>query len=173
MTSFLYIDVLDSLPTTDSDVTRSFDEASAVIRLAHKYHIQSVQDQGIHALHDSPCTSDFEVVNCPPKRWIFVRGNEYIGAVNLARLTDTPLMLPFALYQYFISAVTSSTAGHAKTALSSTHAWRTSSAASTGASCSDRINVSSYPVSSSRSPRASAWRRGSALHASAALRAGF
>ena len=173
MASFLYIDVFYSLPTTNSDVTLSFDEVSAIVRLAHKYHIQSVQDQGIHALQDFPCTSNFEVLNCPPKRRIFVRGNEYIGAVNLAGLTDTPVMLPFALYQYVISAVTPSTAGHAKTALSSTHTWRTSSAASTGASHSDRIDVSSYPASSSRSPRASAWHRGAALHASATLQAKF
>ena len=78
----------------------SFHQISAVIRLAHKYHIQSVQDQGIYALQDFPCTSNFEVRNCPPTRRIFVRGNQYIGAVNiLARLTDSPLMLPLPRQQ--------------------------------------------------------------------------
>ena len=95
----LYIDVLNSYPTANFEVTRSFDEVSAVVRLAHKYHIQSVQDQGIHALQEWSCTSDFEVFCCPPKRPILLQGTECISAVNLARLTDTPLMLPFTLYQ--------------------------------------------------------------------------
>ena len=78
---------------------RSFDEVSAVIRLAHKYHIQSVLDQAIRALQEYPLMHDFNDLFPPPKQHIAMEGSQYIGAVTLARLTDTPLMLPYALYQ--------------------------------------------------------------------------
>ncbi|KAI1795299.1 hypothetical protein LXA43DRAFT_1090948 [Ganoderma leucocontextum] len=66
---------------------------------AHKYHISSVQDQEICALQESCLTSDFNVHFGPPNPQISMKSVHYIGAVNLARLTDTPLMLPLALYR--------------------------------------------------------------------------
>ncbi|KAI1795320.1 hypothetical protein LXA43DRAFT_1090970 [Ganoderma leucocontextum] len=86
-------------PTTNSEVIRSFNEVAAVVRLAHKYHIQSVQDQAIRALQEYPFSSDLNVHFGTPKQRISMQGAQYIGAVNLARLTDTPLMLPAALYR--------------------------------------------------------------------------
>ncbi|PIL26531.1 hypothetical protein GSI_12289 [Ganoderma sinense ZZ0214-1] len=77
---------------------RSFDEISAVIRLAHKYHIPSIQEQALRALQAYHFTSDFDVYFGPPKNHISLHNIQHIGAVNLARLTDTPLMLPSALY---------------------------------------------------------------------------
>ena len=95
----LHIDICSSYPTATSEVIRSFDEVSAVVRLAHKYHIQSVQDQAIRALLEHPFSINCHVFSSPPKQQISIRGAQFIGAVNLSRLTDTPLILPLALYQ--------------------------------------------------------------------------
>ncbi len=43
-------------------------------------------------------TSDLDVYSCPPKQQASFEGPHATGAVNLARLTDTPLMLPSALF---------------------------------------------------------------------------
>ncbi|KAM5539634.1 hypothetical protein V8D89_006743 [Ganoderma adspersum] len=86
-------------PTATSEVIRSFDEVSAVVRLAHKYHIQSVQDQAVRALLEHPFSINCHIFSSPSKQQISIRGAQFIGAVNLSRLTDTPLILPFALYQ--------------------------------------------------------------------------
>ncbi|KAI1795316.1 hypothetical protein LXA43DRAFT_1080214 [Ganoderma leucocontextum] len=85
--------------TTDPERVRSFDETSSVVRLAHKYHIQSVQDQAMRALQEF-FTTDFIAPYTLQRRpqWISVTRIQCIGAVNLARLTDTPLLLPAALY---------------------------------------------------------------------------
>ena len=74
---------------------------SALVRLAHKYHIQPVQDQAIAALRLFDFTDDFDtyftgVAN--NTRSLMTKDAHAIGAVNIARLTDTPSMLPFALY---------------------------------------------------------------------------
>ncbi|PIL26493.1 hypothetical protein GSI_12251 [Ganoderma sinense ZZ0214-1] len=85
-------------PTANSAATRSFDEVSAVVRLAHKYHIQSIEDQAIRALQEHPFTTDLSVHSIPPgKQQIPIQGAQFIGAVNLSRLTDTPQVLPLAL----------------------------------------------------------------------------
>ena len=70
-----------------------------MVRLAHKYHIQSVLDQAIRALQEYPLTHYFNDLFPAPKHHIAIEGSQYIGAVTLARLTDTPLLLPYALYQ--------------------------------------------------------------------------
>ncbi len=75
-----------------------FDEIFAMVRLAHKYDIQSVEDQGIHALKEYCVTSDFDVYFGSSKPHISMHGAHNIGAANLARLTDTPSMLPLAVY---------------------------------------------------------------------------
>ncbi|KAI1795327.1 hypothetical protein LXA43DRAFT_1058487 [Ganoderma leucocontextum] len=82
-----------------SDLPHSFDEVSAVIRLAHKYNIGSIQDQALRALQEYHFTSDFAIVLGAPNCQISADPIHAIGAVNLARLTDTPLMLPLALYR--------------------------------------------------------------------------
>ena len=76
---------------------RTFNELSAVIRLAHKYHIQDVQDQALHVLQESVLSSRFSHWNGASALmdpWTL----EFIGIINLARLTDTPRMLPGAFY---------------------------------------------------------------------------
>lgn len=78
-------------------ILHSFDEIFAVVRLAHKYHIQSVQDQEMHGLQEYWLTSDFDVHCCSPKSRIWIDGAHYIGAVYLSRLTETPLVLALAL----------------------------------------------------------------------------
>ena len=79
---------------------RPFDEVFGVVSLAHKCNIQDVQAQAIAALQDSGFSSDFErsTGQCQDKRPRVTAINA-IGVVILARLTDTPSMLPVALYQ--------------------------------------------------------------------------
>ncbi|KAM5539312.1 hypothetical protein V8D89_007003 [Ganoderma adspersum] len=85
---------------TDADPARTFEEVSALVRLAHKYHIQPVQDQALAALQLFNFTSDFTTfcTGSSSKTKLVNRSAESIGAVNLARLTDTPSMLPLAMY---------------------------------------------------------------------------
>ncbi|KAI1795311.1 hypothetical protein LXA43DRAFT_37645 [Ganoderma leucocontextum] len=87
---------------TDADPVRHFDEVFALVRLAHKYHIQPVQDQALAALRLFDFTDDFNtyftgIAN--KTRSLVSKKARAIGAVNLARLTDTPSMLPLALYR--------------------------------------------------------------------------
>ncbi len=76
---------------------RPFDELSAVIRLAHKYHIQDVQDQALDVLRESILTPRFANWD-EPLTIAHIRTPQYIGVINLARLTDTPSLLPGAFY---------------------------------------------------------------------------
>ena len=69
-----------------------------MIRLAHKYYIPSIQEQALRALQVYVFTSDFDTYFGPPKGHVRAHSIQPIGAVNIARLTDTPLMLPTALY---------------------------------------------------------------------------
>ncbi|KAI1795300.1 hypothetical protein LXA43DRAFT_992275, partial [Ganoderma leucocontextum] len=82
-----------------ADQPRSFDEVSAVIRLADKYHIESVQDHALRSLQRYHFTSNFDAFSGPPDTEISIEPIHAIGAVNLAHLTDTPHMLPLALYK--------------------------------------------------------------------------
>ena len=71
-----------------------------MIRLAHKYRIESVQEQALTALKTGfPDT--FEAYRDMPDDQSLIEFEEVhaIGAVTLARLTDTPSILPFALYR--------------------------------------------------------------------------
>ncbi|KAM5539618.1 hypothetical protein V8D89_006727 [Ganoderma adspersum] len=70
--------------TTRASPVPTFDEISAVIRLAHKYNIPQVQEEALTSL--------------PSMSQIPLMPAHYIGVVNLARLTDTPTLLPLALY---------------------------------------------------------------------------
>ncbi len=85
-------------------IKRTFDDVSAVIRLAHKYHIQKVQNQALAYVQEHYYTNDFNVFSSPPpeSEWslpVAALPSHAIGTVNLARLTDTPSILPLALYQ--------------------------------------------------------------------------
>ena len=74
------------------------DELSALARLSHKYRIRDVEEQALELLRDR-YTDDFD-------KWRFGVGkrsaastkSDCIGVVNVARLTDTPSLLPAALY---------------------------------------------------------------------------
>ncbi len=79
---------------------RTFNEISAAIRLAHKYHIQDVQDQALASLKTGMYSSDFDDWFMPPTLACLkdLKPSAAISVVNLARLTDTPSLLPGALY---------------------------------------------------------------------------
>lgn len=78
---------------------RTFEEVAALVRLAHKYHIQPVEDQALAALQLLDFTSDFTTFHAGSRKTKLVtRPAECIGAVNLACLTDTPSILPLAMY---------------------------------------------------------------------------
>ncbi|KAI1795310.1 hypothetical protein LXA43DRAFT_992303 [Ganoderma leucocontextum] len=77
---------------------RTFNEVSAVIRLAHKYHIQDVQDQALASLQESTLSPHFSDWYKSATLTSFKGLNQVIGVVNLARLTDSPALLPGALY---------------------------------------------------------------------------
>lgn len=82
------------------DPVRPFDELSAVIRLAHKYSIPQVQVQALASLEEYGFVTSFEAYSrtSPNSQFSFKRAYN-IGVVNLARLTDTPSLLPLALYE--------------------------------------------------------------------------
>ncbi len=74
-----------------------------MIRLAHKYDIQAVQDQALAYIQEHCYTTDFAIYSSPAAKSKSASSIELlpvhsIGAVNLARLTDTPSILPLALY---------------------------------------------------------------------------
>ncbi|KAI1795288.1 hypothetical protein LXA43DRAFT_882184, partial [Ganoderma leucocontextum] len=84
---------------TSANPECTFDEISAVIRLAHKYNIPRVQDQALTSLHECDFPTSFAVYfNPPPKPQIALESEHSIDVVNLARLTDTPSLLPLVLY---------------------------------------------------------------------------
>ncbi|KAI1795326.1 hypothetical protein LXA43DRAFT_882141 [Ganoderma leucocontextum] len=85
---------------TRANPIRTFDELSAVIRLAHKYHISQVQEQALALLkkYSLNATSITTYSSPPPHSQLILDPRLNIGVVNLARLTDTPSLLPLALY---------------------------------------------------------------------------
>ncbi|KAM5539614.1 hypothetical protein V8D89_006723 [Ganoderma adspersum] len=87
-------------PTGESPgIRHTFDEISAVIRLAHKYRIPQIRDQALALLQQFWYTSSFSVFTGPrPDRDIDVRPVHAIGAMNLTHLTETRSRLPLALY---------------------------------------------------------------------------
>ncbi|KAI0691704.1 hypothetical protein C8Q76DRAFT_660872 [Earliella scabrosa] len=108
------------LPRTQRSVYRdnevppmTFNQISAMVRLAHKYGIEDVQRQALSALKaDLTEFSRFyegegaaviydETVwkgEEGPRRGLTESSSQAIGIVSLARLTDTPSLLPVALY---------------------------------------------------------------------------
>ena len=98
--ALLYIenDTIHRLQRRESDPQLSLHQISAIIRLAHKYHIADLLSQALSVLHDSfPTTfnkwDDFSRIH------LVDVDDGPVAVVNLARLTDTPSLLPAALYE--------------------------------------------------------------------------
>ncbi|KAH9916594.1 uncharacterized protein BXZ73DRAFT_81042 [Epithele typhae] len=85
----------------DSNSVITFVECAAVARLAHKYDVENALSRALDLLREH-FTSDFDVWEDDERREPLTGVDEdrtcAIGAVNLARLTNTPLILPLALY---------------------------------------------------------------------------
>ncbi|KAI0700389.1 hypothetical protein C8T65DRAFT_285354 [Cerioporus squamosus] len=72
-----------------------FEEALAIIRLAHKYHIDDILQQALRCVLASyPATFGEYVSLKTEPRW-----EHAISVVSIARLTDMQSMLPLALYR--------------------------------------------------------------------------
>nr|VWP01111.1 Uncharacterized protein [Ganoderma boninense] len=69
--------------TKRADPAPPFNEISAVVRLAHKVQLRYV----------------LTAFCSPPDSYLSLSPSENIGVVNLARLTETPSLLPLALYE--------------------------------------------------------------------------
>ncbi|KAI1795336.1 hypothetical protein LXA43DRAFT_881932 [Ganoderma leucocontextum] len=94
------------LPTThrhfhpdDEMPERTFDEVFAIIRLAHKYHIEDVQRQALRLLREYTFNDNFEMWKGTREETIPVDGACAIGAVNLAKLLNVPEMILSAVYK--------------------------------------------------------------------------
>ncbi|PIL26495.1 hypothetical protein GSI_12253 [Ganoderma sinense ZZ0214-1] len=86
--------------STTEDTAHTFDEVAAVIRLAHKYDIPQVLNQALATLQAHTFPTSFAAFSAPsgtPE--IDLKPAHFIGVVNFAWLTDTPHMLPLALYR--------------------------------------------------------------------------
>lgn len=69
-----------------------------MIRLAHKYHVADIQDQALLFLQDYYFPSDFNLYE--ERRKAHTIPHTYgIAAVNIARLTNTPSLLPVAFLE--------------------------------------------------------------------------
>lgn len=83
------------------DELYTFGQLSSLVRLAHKYCIVDVEQQGLACLK-SYFTDDFDLWDNTPS--LFIYGHERndlssgIEAIHLARLTNTPEILPVAFY---------------------------------------------------------------------------
>ncbi|KAL1938107.1 hypothetical protein VTO73DRAFT_11936 [Trametes versicolor] len=75
----------------------SFEQVAAVIGLAHKYNIADLERQALSVLKSCYCHT-FEAFEYD-SRPITVEKVDAIAAIALARLTDTPTILPLALYR--------------------------------------------------------------------------
>ena len=87
--------VRDGLPVSD------FSELHAAIHLAHKYQCADVETRALSLLKKlySPHFADHSPSRSPTCSMTRPPRTAAIAAVNIARLTGTPSMLPFALYQ--------------------------------------------------------------------------
>ncbi|KAI1795284.1 hypothetical protein LXA43DRAFT_1090934 [Ganoderma leucocontextum] len=80
------------------DPPLSLNKISAIIRLTHIYHVEDLLRQALSVLQDS-FTSSFKAWEDESRVLpMDTNGADPIAAVNLARLTDTSLVLPLALY---------------------------------------------------------------------------
>ncbi|KAM5539606.1 hypothetical protein V8D89_006715 [Ganoderma adspersum] len=86
--------------TRNTDPPVQFDEVFAVITVAHKYGIEDVEAQALSFLDGTGYfSSKLPGFQSPHANRLSVEPAQAIGAVILARLTDTPSMLPGALYR--------------------------------------------------------------------------
>ena len=85
----------DGLPISD------FSELHAAIHLAHKYQCPDVETRALSILKQFYTPSFTDHVQFDPSTASLIRPprEAAIAAVNIARLTETPSMLPFALYE--------------------------------------------------------------------------
>ena len=89
-----------SYHTTKGNPVRTFNEISAVIRLAHKYNIQQVQEQALASLQDLGFVTSFSAYSNPPEDSPLALDPLFnIAVVNIAHLTETPSLLPLALFR--------------------------------------------------------------------------
>ncbi len=85
-----------------AELETTFSQVSAVIHLAHKYHVEDMLSQALSVLK-SYYKDDFGKYNSDSEvslNFEATSKNHHIGAVNLVCLTNTPSNLPFALYRY-------------------------------------------------------------------------
>lgn len=76
----------------------TFNQVSAIIRLAHKYNVPDILDQAITSLEDYS-TADFKAWESGNNlKVIEATSQQAIGIINLARLVDRPTLLPTAFY---------------------------------------------------------------------------
>ncbi|EJF60290.1 hypothetical protein DICSQDRAFT_63386 [Dichomitus squalens LYAD-421 SS1] len=94
--------VFSDMLASSKEPQYSFDQVSALVRLAHKYGVQDVLDRSLRALQDARYTKDFsrylELELDPTECDVKISPVHAIGAVNLAQLTQTSALLPLALY---------------------------------------------------------------------------
>ncbi|PIL26505.1 hypothetical protein GSI_12263 [Ganoderma sinense ZZ0214-1] len=85
----------DGLPVSD------FSELHAAIHLAHKYQCSSVETRALSVLKQyyTPHFVEYTRYSTSRPRMLRPPRDVAITAVNIARLTDTPSVLPFALYR--------------------------------------------------------------------------
>ncbi|RDX48935.1 hypothetical protein OH76DRAFT_1351645 [Lentinus brumalis] len=89
----------------DKEAKVTFDQVCAVIRLAHKYHVEDIERQALSALK-AYYTDDFDQFenmdddddDTLPIAFADVSVPHAVAAINIARLTDTPSILPLAFY---------------------------------------------------------------------------
>ncbi len=75
----------------------TFHQIAAIIRLAHKYHVQAVFDQAVAALEEA-FPSDFDTWE-RGEATVKFKEEHAICVINLALLVDKPSLLPVALYR--------------------------------------------------------------------------
>ena len=89
-----------SFYTRNIETPVQFEEVFAVITLAHKYRIQDIEVQALSFLqHTGYFSSQLHRFQNPNTKKLSVQPAQTIGAVILARLTDTRSMLPGALFR--------------------------------------------------------------------------
>lgn len=85
----------------DSELCQfEFPEVEALVKLAHKYQIDDLREHGVTRLKTA-FTDDFELWNSRTSfstAAIHLSENDYIPAVNLARLIGATYLLPVAFY---------------------------------------------------------------------------
>ncbi|PIL26442.1 hypothetical protein GSI_12200 [Ganoderma sinense ZZ0214-1] len=88
------------LQRREDDPQLSLHQISAIIRLTHKYHIEDLHGQALYVLQDAfgpRSLRKWEDDFCSALLSWDDAGP--IAVVNIARLTDTPSLLPIALYE--------------------------------------------------------------------------